>query len=96
MGLEKVHDHGTEEGAGVGCRESVVGGRLVGDCLLREAEREHLHFHEHGREGRHAHWHRHREARPLPPLRDRGWDEWNAPQPHQVGPSPHEHSTVTA
>lgn len=28
-----VHNHGSEEGDGLGCRESIVDGRLVGACL---------------------------------------------------------------
>jgi hypothetical protein len=29
-----VHNHGTEDGAGVGCPERRVNGRLIGECLL--------------------------------------------------------------
>lgn len=28
-----VHNHGPEEGAGLACRESFVGGRLIGQCM---------------------------------------------------------------
>lgn len=29
----EVHNHGTEEGKGLACRESKIGGRLVGQCM---------------------------------------------------------------
>lgn len=35
-----VHNHGTEEGQGLGCRESLVDGKLVGECLLNKPEPE--------------------------------------------------------
>ena len=28
-----VHNHGTEDGPGLACRESLVDGRLVGNCI---------------------------------------------------------------
>lgn len=28
-----VHNHGTETGRGLACRESIHAGRLVGDCI---------------------------------------------------------------
>ena len=30
-----VHNHGTEEGPGLGCKETMIGGRLVGDCIRK-------------------------------------------------------------
>lgn len=29
----EVHNHGTEEGEGLACRERKIGGRLIGACL---------------------------------------------------------------
>lgn len=29
----EVHNHGTEEGRGLACRESKIGGKLVGECM---------------------------------------------------------------
>lgn len=31
--VEAVHNHGSEEGPGLGCKETRVGGRLVGECM---------------------------------------------------------------
>lgn len=30
-----VHNHGPDEGPGLGCRERTVNGRLVGDCIRK-------------------------------------------------------------
>lgn len=30
-----VHNHGTEEGPGLACRERRINGRLVGDCIRK-------------------------------------------------------------
>jgi len=33
-----VHNHGSEDGPGLACRERLVGGRLVGDCVATTAD----------------------------------------------------------
>lgn len=32
----RVHNHGVEDGRGVGCYEYTLNGRLVGECLIEE------------------------------------------------------------
>lgn len=33
-----VHNHGSEEGPGLSCKEHLIEGKLIGECRLRESD----------------------------------------------------------